>query len=186
VASFYDSNVTAPATAFTATIGWGDGSTATVSGAAGNIVAVGNGYFYLLAAHAYPEEGNFTLSVQVNDVSGSSISGSQGLRVADARLPALGVANLQATHGHSTGTVTVATFSDLNAAAPAADFTAVINWGDGSTTTVSGAGIVSEGSGNFAVLASHLYGTAGSVTLSVTVDDVGGSSAFGQRRITVA
>jgi hypothetical protein len=186
VASFYDNNVRAPVTDFTATITWGDGSTTTVSGAAGNIVAVGNGWFYLLASHTYAEEGSYTLSVQVLDDGGSSASASRVVGVADAVLNNLGVHNPHATAGKDTGTFTVATFHDNNLLAPTSDFTAVVNWGDNTTTTLSASDFVPEGNGNFAVLASHLYSTSGSFTLSVTVDDVGGSGVSGALTITVA
>jgi hypothetical protein len=71
VATFTDANAFATATDFTATITWGDGTTATASGAAGNIVALGNGLFALLGSHPYAEEGSYTLSVQVADVDGA-------------------------------------------------------------------------------------------------------------------
>jgi hypothetical protein len=133
-----------------------------------------------------PEGGNYTLSVQVSDVGGASISGSRGVSVADARLSNLGVANPDATAGHSTGTFTVATFHDLNLTAPSTDFTAVVQWGDGGTTTVTSADLVALGNGTFAVLASYTYANAGTYTLSVVVDDDGGASISGNLKISVA
>jgi hypothetical protein len=186
VASFHDSNRLAPATDFTATITWGDGSTSTVSGAAGNIVALSNGNFALMANHTYAEEGSFTLSVQVRDDGGSSASAARGLRVADTALASLALVNPHATEGKGTGTFTVATFVDKNAAAPATDFTAVVHWGDGTTSTVSGGGIVSEGGGKFAVRASHTYAESGSYALSLKLLDDGGASVSGSLTISVA
>jgi PKD repeat protein len=185
VASFHDSNPAVPVTDFTATISWGGGTT-TLSGAAGNILALGNGNFALLANHTYAEEGSYSLSVQVSDTGGDSLSGSRAVGVADARLSDLGVFNFHATEGKGTGTFTVATFHDPNAAAPAADFTALVHWGDGGTSTVSGLDIVSEGNGLFAVLASHTYAEAGTYTLSVQVFDDGGASASASHTLTVA
>jgi hypothetical protein len=71
----------------------------------------------------------------------------------------------------------VATFHDANLAAAATDFTAVIDVGGG-TTTVSGAsgGIVSLGSGTFAILASGAAVDEGSHGASVEVFDIGGAS----------
>jgi hypothetical protein len=80
----------------------------------------------------------------------------------------------------------VATFHDLNAVAPATDFTAVVYWGDGGTSTLSGVNIVSEGNGLFAVLASYTYANAGTYTLSVQVLDDGGASASASHTLTVA
>jgi hypothetical protein len=98
----------------------------------------------------------------------------------------MSVQNPHATAGQSTGTFTVATFHDNNLVAPTRDFTAVIHWGDGTTSTLTAADFVTEGNGNFAVLASHTYGETGALTLSVLIDDVGGASVAGTLKISVA
>ncbi len=185
VATFFDPNKAAPATDFTATVSWGDGGTTTLSGAGGGIVATGGGNFALLAPHVYAEEGSYTLAVQVLDMGGSSVSGSRTITVADAALTGLALQNPHATEGLATGTLTVATFTDQNAAAPATDFTATVLWGDGSSSAAS---VVAAGSpGTFAVRTSgHTYAEEGTVTLSVQVRDVGGASAARALRITVA
>jgi hypothetical protein len=107
--------------------------------------------------------------------------------VSDAPLSNLGVQDPHATAGQNTGTYTVATFSDLNAAAPVGDFTATITWGDGTSTTVSGSGggIVAQGGGVFALLSSHTFGSSGSFTLSVQVLDVGTATIAASRKIAV-
>ena len=61
----------------------------------------------------------------------------------------------------------VATFNDTDSAAAAADFTASINWGDGTTTT----GTITGSSGSFAVTGGHTYAGEGSDPLSITVTD---------------
>jgi hypothetical protein len=184
VATFHDTNLSAPVSDFTATVSWGDGGTTTVSGSGGGIVALGNGAFAVLAGYTYAEEGNYTLSVQVSDLGGASISNSRSINVADAALSSLSVKDPNAKAGQDTGTYTVATFHDANLAAPTADFTAAVNWGDGTTTTVTGGNIVATG-GGFAVLSDHTYAASGAVTLSVQVFDVGGASVTNHRRITV-
>jgi hypothetical protein len=150
------------------------------------VVRTGTGTFAVLAAHTYAEEGSYTLAAQILDDGGASISGSRAVTVADARLNNLTLPNPNATAGHGTGTFTVATFHDLNVFAPATDFTAVVQWGDGGTSTLTSVNIVSEGNGTFAVLASYTYAEAGTYTLSVTVDDVGGASVSASLKITVA
>jgi ELWxxDGT repeat protein len=185
VASFHDSNLAAAAADFTAAIAWGDGSTTTVSGASGGIVSLGNGNFAVNAGHTYAEEGSFTLAVQVRDDGGSGASAARGLSAVDAALSGLGVVNPHATEGKGTGTFTVATFIDHNAAAAATDFTAVVRWGDGTTTTVTG-GIVALGGGKFAVRASHTYAEEGSYALSVRVRDDGAAAISGTLTIAVA
>jgi hypothetical protein len=160
---------------------------ATVSGSGGGIVSLGNGTFAVLAGYTYAEEGTYTLSVQVSDAGGASISKGRAVTVADAPLATLWVQDPHAAAGQSTGTYTVATFTDLNPGAPAGDFTATIAWADGGTTTVSGAGggIVAQGGGVFALLASHTYDTSGPYTLSVLVLDVGTATIAGSRLIRV-
>jgi hypothetical protein len=173
---------------FTATIDWGDGSSSTVSGAAGGVVALGKGNFALLSGHTSAEEGSYTVSVQVLDAGGSRTGASATVAVADAALTRLGVAQPLPTEGTGMAPYTVATFHDNNLGAPASDFTATILWGDGGTTTVSGSGggIVALGKGNFAVLAGYTYTEEGSYTLSVQVLDAAGASASRSRAVTVA
>ena len=64
--------------------------------------------------------------------------------------------------------MTVATFTDANPSATAGDFTATINWGDG--TTSSGTDHGGPNTGIFSVSgAAHTYAEAGNYT--ITVDD---------------
>jgi hypothetical protein len=76
---------------------------------------------------------------------------------------------------------TVATFTDTNNAAVAADFTATIDWGDGKASS----GSVNGGTGKFTVTGSHLY-DEGTFTVKVTLnDDSGGASVSVTRAIRV-
>jgi hypothetical protein len=63
----------------------------------------------------------------------------------------------------------VATFEDDNAAATPADFTASIDWGDGSSPT---AGTIGSSSAAFTVLGQHTYADEGTFTVTVTISDV--------------
>ncbi len=70
---------------------------------------------------------------------------------------------------------TVATFTDADPNGVASDYTASINWGDGSSST---AGTISAAAGGgFEVKGSHTYAAAGQYTITVTIDDVGGAKA---------
>ena len=62
---------------------------------------------------------------------------------------------------------TVASFTDSNAAAVAGNFTATINWGDGTTS----AGTITGGP-TFLVSGNHTYAVGGTFTVSVTISDV--------------
>jgi uncharacterized Zn-binding protein involved in type VI secretion len=86
------------------------------------------------------------------------------------------------------GSTEIATFFDSNTSDTASDFIAIINWGDGTTTTgtVGGGGRVTFGSGPlqvqglaFTVFGAHAYNDEGSFPLSVgiirTTDNVSGT-----------
>ena len=60
----------------------------------------------------------------------------------------------------------IANFTDTNTASTSADFTASIDWGDGSSST---AGIIGGGSGTFAVSGAHKYTAPGTFSVSVTL-----------------
>ena len=76
---------------------------------------------------------------------------------------------LSITPQNSTFTGAVATFTELDGGEPAADFTATINWGDGTTS----AGTITESNvGVYTVSGTHRY-APGAYTLSVTVDNLG-------------
>jgi hypothetical protein len=86
---------------------------------------------------------------------------------------------------------TVATFTDgtlLLACTTASQFTATVDWGDGSTSTgtVSQASSALLGACNYRVDASHTYAEAGLYTLSVTVNAPDGTINTGSATATIA
>jgi hypothetical protein len=82
----------------------------------------------------------------------------------------------------------VASFSDADPGAVAGDFSATINWGDGTTTTATAAngGIAANGFGAFSILGTHTYSQANSYAIHITVTDAGGSSAVATSTAAVA
>src|SRR5260370_413401 len=70
-------------------------------------------------------------------------------------------------------TGTVASFTDPDTNATAADYSATISWGDGS----SSAGTITGGTGTFSVAGAHTYATTGIFPITTTIHDVGGSTA---------
>ena len=86
------------------------------------------------------------------------------------------------TEGTAISGATVATFTDANPNATVGDFTATINWGDGTST----AGTIVAQSGGFAVDGTHTYADEGKYKLTTTIKDVGGSTTSATSTATVA
>ena len=161
VASGADANKSA--TTLAATIDWGDGTSAA------GVVTGPPSSFTISGSHTYPDEGTFTVQVTVTETSGGAgmATGSASATVSEADVltgHAVAVNAQEAVLFSGT----VATFTDTNTSNTVADFTATINWGDG--TPVS-AGTVTGSAGNFSVSGSHTYATSGPFTITVTLAD---------------
>jgi hypothetical protein len=63
---------------------------------------------------------------------------------------------------------TVATFTDADTAATASEYSATINWGDGTSSS----GTITGSSGKFTVKGTHTYKKTGTFTVKVTITDV--------------
>src|SRR6185437_10305667 len=162
IATFTDTDPVDPASDFTASIHWGDGtsSSGTVSGSGGAFTVTGG--------HTYADEGSDPASVVItrtDDARTTTPSGSVAVAEGDVLTPHGDTLNLTSNTSFSGA---VATFTDSDTITPAGDFTASINWGDGTATTV---GTVTGGSGTFTVSGSHTYTGAGSDSVKVTLTD---------------
>jgi RHS repeat-associated protein len=159
---------------YSATITWGDGSAST----AGSIVSGQNGAYLVVGSHGYLEEGTFDVSVAISGPGGASATTSSTAFVTDAPLTAQG-APVSAIAGRPF-TAAVAGFRDQDPKGTAADYTAFVDWGDGSKK--------SQGSisGGFTVSGTHVYAQPGTYTATVTIVDAGGSSTTAPATITVA
>ncbi|HVA44979.1 MAG TPA: TIGR03118 family protein [Pirellulales bacterium] len=177
VASFTDGNAAAPASDFTATIDWGNGSTT-----AGTATAAGGGVFNVVGAHTFPEEEGDTahVSVTVHDVGGSSATADSTAVVADAPLSVSAVAFTTMEQSAPTS-VMVATFTDTGPLDALSEYSAAIDWGDGTSSTAT---LTLSGS-TFTVAGSHTYGDEGHFTIAVTARESGGGSGTGQAAATV-
>jgi hypothetical protein len=176
LATFTDPNGTGALASYSATINWGDGTSATP----GTISGPGSGSTFTVgASHTYAEESTqaITITVVVHRSGSPDATITDSVNVADA--PLTGAATASATggvEGVTAATLSGATFTDANSGAPLTDFSvSAVNWGDGSTST---AGLsVTGSSGSYTVTGSHLYGEEGSHAFTITVKDVGGSTA---------
>ena len=171
VASFTAADPNAPASAFTATIDWGDGTSSP-----GTVVGA-NGEFTVDAGHSYADEGRYALRATITTSQGAtSLDGFVTIADNDVLTAQLGF-TIEATQGSAFSGV-VARFTDANLASVAGDFTASIDWGDGTVTT----GSIDDVSGVITVSDAHSYGNSGKYALVVTLaDDDGSASATVQR-----
>src|ERR1700687_350917 len=166
VAAISDSDASAAASEYTAMIAWGDGS----STATGVISGPTGGPFTVSGSHTYAEERSYSVTVTITDVdiTNNTTTVTLSANVQDAGLTGQPVcpATIQ-----SNFTGPTATFSDANPGPHLEDFTAVINWGDGSSST----GVIS-GSNPYTVSGAHVYTTGGPHTIATTITDVGVST----------
>src|SRR5262249_1895716 len=143
IATFTDTNLSDTAGNFTASINWGDGT-----GVTAGVVSGGSGNFTVTGNHTYNDESNASASVTLtrtsDNVSGIA-SGSVSVAENDA-LTGHSAPQVNATTGVAFNSVVVGTFTDTDTVTPPSDFTATIDWGDGTPTS---GGTVSGASGNF-------------------------------------
>ncbi len=151
VATFTDSNTSDTAGNFTASIAWGDGTTTT------GTVSGSNGSFAVAGGHTYADEASDMLGVVITPISGSplTLNGTVAVPESDA-LTATNGQTFTAEAGQAFSG-TVATFTDTNTTNVAGDFTATIDWGDGTPPTT---GTITDTGGTITVSGSHTYASA--------------------------
>lgn len=164
VATFSNGDGSAVPSAFTATISWGDGnvSTGAITGTGGNFTVTGT--------NTYRQAGRYPVRVTIqNNAQGNSMVVFGTATIADATLAAADGAALTVARGTALNNVTVATFSDANPNGRLTDYTATIDWGDGTTS----AGTITQGTGGVRnVVGSHTYATAGTFTAKAMVSSI--------------
>jgi Bacterial Ig-like domain len=158
-------------------INWGDGSSPTSGTVVGTAIP---GFFEVDGTHTFTQLGSFSTQINVTDHGGNSASaiGSAVVTVAPLTITASGVSGVAGTQF----SLPVANFVDTNASDTMADFNALIEWGDGTSST----GAVVGGAGAFTVVGTHTYNSPGSYTTTVTVIGLGtapSGSTTGQANI---
>jgi len=178
VATFTDAFAGQVAGDLDATINWGDGTSS-----AGTVSETG-GTFTVTGSHTYATGGNKTFTVNVADDSPGNASATA---TGTAMIHFAGQVVLSgAGEGIAVSNTPIATFSDGNLGDTAGDFTASINWGDG-TIDAGAAVTISGSSGSFTVEGNHTYADEGSEPLSVTLTRTSdNASATATGSVTVA
>ena len=204
-----NSNQTGSVSQFVASVSWGDMSTPnTLTNNTSNIssndtlavgriaiVNVASNVFALVGEHAYPTDGTYYVTIQLNDIEGAALQPVSGIpdsvNVSDAGLTVVyvnpnlttlpGFESLAQASGNSLGDELIA-FIDTNefsavspiSVQPYTYYLSTISWGDGTAST----GIVQHVSGNeFAVYGNHTYNvTCTNYPLIVKVVDLAGGA----------
>jgi len=182
-----------PTSHYTALIDWGDG---TVQPGLIQVSDAGEG-FEVLGTHTFNEGGNFEYSVTISERGGSEDVTSAVARIVSAPIEATGDFRFEVQEG-ATFSGEIARFVDLDPLPNSSShYTAIVDWGDGTTSTIEGGpiqqtpdgAIVSDGEGGFIVSGNHTYtlGPEGQtdLTMSVTIVEAGGSEDTAENEVTV-
>jgi uncharacterized repeat protein (TIGR01451 family) len=166
VATFTDPGGFASQASYTAEINWGDGTQS-----AGTIVlpaAGATGPATVTGQHTYVEEGNYTLSIAVAHEGAPIATATAMASVSDPAVAASGGFAFSGTAGGAATAQTVAVFTDPGGAEAVTDYSATIDWGDGSSAT-SGQISVTPATGVFTVAGQHVYASPGDFPIHVTI-----------------
>ena len=137
------------------------------------------GYTFPEAPVTGPALVAITLDGGTTPASGVPVSGSIPLTVVPAPLS---LRTLTVTPAKSVPTATLSVrFADADPLGVAADYTILVAWGDGTSSTVPAR---SAGSA-FSATASHRYARSGKVTVTITITDTGGATLSASRAITL-
>ncbi len=164
------------ASAFSASIAWGDGTTTS-----GIVTRAADGSYVVAATKTYDRTGSYAASVTITDtLSKRSRNATFAAAISDAPLSPTFIA-LAPVAGTASFSGTIAIFADTNPKSNLADFSASIDWGDGSTTTGA---ITRAVDGTYAVIGSKTYAGIGSYPVRVTINDVA-ATTVAEGRLTV-
>jgi hypothetical protein len=175
--TFRDQNPFAPLSDFTASIDWSDGPPSS-----GTIEQSLDG-FAVQGSHTYVKFGVYAIRITVTDEGGSTTTTTASITVLDPPIVASGT-SLSAVEG-AAFSANVATFTDPDAPAMADEYSATVDWADGSPAT---AATVTGSAGSFSVAGTHTYADEGKHTVTVTITDIGNptNSASATSTVTVA
>jgi hypothetical protein len=163
---------------YTISINWGDGTppdtttgTATLSGTTWTVSGT----------HTFADDGMDNVTATVRPTNGLPLALQSTIDVNDATLTT-SPQSITGTSMTPLSNALVATFTDADTASSATDFTASIDWSDGTTST----GTITGSNGSFDVYGTHTYTDAGSFPVNVTIEDVGGGSATDSSTATIS
>ncbi len=178
------------AASFTGTIDWGDGSAPSVATFVFTRATGGADLFQISGNHQYASPGSYQATIRVTTADGSTFVTQQGIDAVQAVATSL-QAYPPTTNSKLFGSsdpIPIATFSSPNSTATPGDFTATIDWGDGSAPIqgiiqVDGRDVF--GNLQFRVGGIHNYLEYGTYSVRITLTDgtAATSSVIGTIRV---
>jgi hypothetical protein len=164
-------------------VNWGDGSTST--GSSGPPTATGTAIY---GTHSYQEGGTYTGSVTWQEACialnlrharaarprsrAADPTSAFIVHVAD---PPLSLTPIPlAARAGAPFTRVLALLNDADTTAPSSEYSAIVQWGDGTSTR---AVVAPRGTASFTLTGSHTYPHAGVFSVTVAVSDTGGATA---------
>jgi hypothetical protein len=164
---------------YTIAINWGDGSPLDTT--SGRAVALSGGVVGVTGTHPYVHPGPYGVTVTITDPMCGPITLTKPVWISDAAL----TPHSSSVSGSSftrLSNVTVATFTDADTGAALGNFSATINWGDGTSSPAT----ISNNGSTFNVLGSHTYTNAGTFTITPTIRDSGGTTTTASSTATIS
>src|SRR6185437_8389260 len=190
---FTDADPAGTASDYSALVTRGDGTSVTLTSTAsanGQIVASGGGGFDVQLSYTYDEElTGATFSVSVTDHSATTSATTSTFSVADAALTAGALTPPVATEGAAFSNVVVFHFTDADPAGTATDYTATVQTGDATLTSIANQSNVQivASSGGFDVRLSYTYAEElTNQTFSVSVTDHSATTSASTSTFSVA
>ncbi len=120
-------------------------------------------------AHTYNDPGTFTVTVNISDALQNAQALTFTVNVSNPPVSATGGFALSANSGISTGSVTIATFTDPGGPESVDQYSASVTWGDNTGTDTTTPSIVSNANGTYSVKVSHTYATASAQPYAISV-----------------
>ena len=180
VVGFDDAGACAPAN-YTVTVDWGDGSTSPISIPKAINSSPGNCSYDARGDHTYAHAGQYNVNATI--CLGATCTTTPTAGVANiAQAPLKGEAAGQTATAGRAFSGQIAELKDDNQLSHAADFTATIDWGDG---TAPSTGTIAGDAGNYTIDGSHTYAAPGGYRLAVTVSHDGSTFLLDPATVTV-
>ncbi|HVX09559.1 MAG TPA: DUF4214 domain-containing protein [Pirellulales bacterium] len=147
---------------YSATIDWGDGNTTS-----GTVQQTGSDAYAVVGSHAYVEEGPYVVTLVINHDISAPVTVQSSSSIADPAVLPIGVTPFTLSEGSGISNATVATFTDPGGPEDLGDYSAQIDWADGTVSP----GVISFNASTdiFTVTGSHVYLTPGSEFIRITI-----------------